>query len=417
MMVARDGGGDARHGLRITRSIDRVMKRFSFSPRFWFWPVAALAILSLHFWFPETSTGTTHDSYSPTAQGQKAFYQLVAGHPSNFVVARNRRPLAALLSSLPTNEVLCILGPERHPTGEEWSAIIDWVRDGGSLLYAAQGKKPLDILWSNLKYEPKPEQNDALEPKTSLLQSQRLAWWTDGKLEGSQGVTLVEYDGTRQAVAVHYGRGKVVIVATPLPFSNQLLTFGDNSVLAMRLLESAGPPEFVTFDESLNSSGTAKVVGILFDPLLRPVTIQILLVTILFGWWHNRRFGPLTPNAVSPRQNIVEHTDMVGNLYWKSQDGHAVLKAYLRQLTQMLRLKTFKGNEDRVLEPIARRSGRPISSLRKDLQQAFQAVRSKKAERRSAAKLIRRLSLIRRDASVRATAVDGSKTSDQNAAN
>lgn len=385
------------------------MKRFQFSPRFWFWPAAALAVLSLHFWFPETSTGTTHDSYSPTAQGQKAFYRLVADHPANFAVARNRRPLASLLSSFPIDEVLCLLGPERAPTTEEWTAIIDWVRNGGSLLYAAQGKKPLDIPWLNLKYEPQSSPNDSLEPKTQLLNSQRLAWWTDGKLVGSQGVTLVDYDGTRQAVAVHFGRGKAVVVATPLPFSNQLLTFGDNSVLAMRLLESAGAPEFVTFDESLNSSGTAKVVGILFDPLLRPVTIQILLVTILFGWWHNRRFGPLTPSAVSPRQNIVEHTDMVGNLYWKSRDGHAVLKAYLRQLTQMLRLKTFKGNEDRVLEPIARRSGRPVASLRKDLQSAFLAVRSKRVERRTAAKLIRRLSLIRRDASVRKATVDEDK--------
>jgi hypothetical protein len=376
------------------------MQRFFFSPKFWFWPAAALLVLSLHFWFPETSTGTTHDSYSPTAQGQKAFYRLVAEHPGNFVVARNRRPLTALLSSFPTDDVLCLLGPERPPTAEEWTAIIDWVRNGGSLLYAAQGKKPLDIPWLNIKYEPLKEQDDALQPKTQLVNSQRLAWWTDGKLDGSQGTTLVEYDGTRQAVAVQYGRGKAVVVATPLPFSNQLLTFGDNSVLAMRLLESAGSPEFVTFDESLNSSGTAKVVGILFDPLLRPVTIQILLVTVLFGWWHNRRFGPLTPSAVSPRQNIVEHTDMVGNLYWKSQDGHAVLRAYLRQLTQMLRLKTFKGNEDRVLEPIARRSGRPVSSLRKDLQLAFQAVRSKHVERRSAAKLIRRLALIRQAAHV-----------------
>jgi len=363
-----------------------------------FWPVAVLAALSLHFWFPEWSTGATHDSYSPTALGQKAFYRLVARHPSNLAVMRNRRPLAGWISLLPADEVLCILGPERSPTADEWSAISDWVRNGGSLLYAFQGDKELDIPWLKVKYIPGRPDRDDQEPDTQLVPTKEIVWWTDGKLDIPTSAILLKYDDTLQAARVQSGAGRVVLVATALPFSNQTLTYGDNSMLAIRLLEAAGDPEFVTFDESLNSSGTSKIVGILFDPLLRPVTIQILIVTLLFGWWHYRRFGSLAPSAVSPRQNIVEHTDMVGNLYWKSQDGLAVLKAYLRQLTSRLRLKTFRGKEDRVLEPIARRSGRSVASLRADLQAAYQAVRSKRVDRRTAARLIRQLSLIRRDA-------------------
>jgi hypothetical protein len=371
------------------------------SARSLLWPLAALAAVSLHFWFPETPTGMTHDSYSATAEGQKAFFRLVAQQPSNIAVTRNRKPLKPVLDLLSYGETLCILGPQRPPTPDEWAALADWVRDGGSLLYAFRGDKPQEVPMLGVKYAPQPPGSDDLEPQTQLAPASQLAWWTDGKLEAPGGSELVQYDDTLQAVRMRYGVGQVVFVATALPFSNQLLSFGDNSVLAIRLLEAAGPIELVVIDESLNSSGSAKVVGILFDPLLRPMTIQVLIVTILFGWWHSRRFGPLAPVAMSPRQNIVEHTDMVGNWYWKSRDGHAALKAYLRQLTLQLRLKSFKGNEDRVLEPIARRAGRDLAGVRQDLQQAYQAVRTKKVDRRAAARLIRRLSMIRRDAAVK----------------
>jgi hypothetical protein len=366
--------------------------------RSWGWPLLALAAVSLHFWFPETPTGVAHDTYSVTAEGQKAFYRLVARQPQNGGVMRNRAPLAKFVGELSPGELLCLLGPKRPPTQDEWTTMVDWVRRGGALVYAFRGDEELEIPWLNVTYVPGPPERDDLPPESELLPSSKLAWWTDGRLKAPNGIPLVTYNGTLQAARVHYGFGRAVVVATSLPFSNQLLTYGDNSVLAVRLLEAAGPIDFVAFDESLNSSGTPKVVGILFDPLLRPITIQIVIVTVLFAWWRSWRFGPLAPSAVSPRQNIVEHTDMVGNWYWKSRDGHAVLRAYVRQLTSQLKLQAFAGKEDRVLEPIARRSGRDVSEIRRDLRQAFQALRAKKVERRTAARLIRRLAVIRRDA-------------------
>ena len=369
------------------------MKRFHFSPKFWFWPVAALAVLSLHFWFPETSTGTTHDSYSPTAQGQKAFYRLVTEHPANFAVARNRRPLASFLNSFPTDEVLCILmsGPPRRRNGRRSST-------GSNRGFAAVCGSGGKSRWTSCGIISNTSRSRSrmmvLQPENAVAsiatagvvdrrQARRFAGCDAGGIRRNPAsrrrpIRPRESRRRRHAAAVFQS---VVDV-------RRQQRAGDT---AARIGRSAGTRHIRRIAQQFRHG---EVVGILFDPLLRPVTIQILLVTILFGWWHNRRFGPLTPNAVSPRQNIVEHTDMVGNLYWKSQDGYAVLKAYLRQLTQMLRLKTFKGNEDRVLELIARRSGRPVSSLRKDLQLAFELVRSKHVERRTAAKLIRRLSLI-----------------------
>lgn len=373
------------------------MPRFLSSPGLWFWSLATLATGSLHFWFPETATQTGHDSYSVTADGTKAFYRLIADHPFNVAISRNRRALTGLLENLPTDVTLCVLGPERPPTTDESLSLMEWVRQGGALVYAFRGRKEQELSWLRVKYHPHPPNDESLTPSTPLA-SGKLAWWTDGRLESPQGRKLVENDGTLQAVQIPYGIGQVVVVASALPFSNQLLTYGDNGVLAVRLLEAAGSPEFVTFDESLNSSGKAQVVGILFDPLIRPITIQILLLMMLFGWMGMRRFGPRLPSAASPRQNIVEHTDMVGNLHWKSQNGRAVLKAYLRQLALLLNLKAFRGNEERVLEPIARRSHRTVAELRKELKEAFQTSRSAQVERRHAARLIRRLALIRRAA-------------------
>ena len=387
--------------------LERWRKILSFS----LWPAAVLAAVSLHFWFPEMPSGAGHDTYSPTAEGHKAFYRLVGEQPENIVVSRNVRPLTAVLNSLPIDQVLCILGPARAPSETEWSQINDWIRGGGTLLYAFRGDEPQDIPWLKVKYLPDPGGQGPSPPQTSPGGAETLLWWSDGHLEASSGKKLVELHDTLQAARFQYGNGAAVVVASANPFSNQALTYGDNSVLALRLLEAAGTPEFVLFDESLNVSGTPKTVGILFDPILRPVTIQILILTMLFGWWRSRRFGPLAPASVSARQNIVEHTDMVGNWYWKSHDGRPALKAYLRQLSSSLKLKTFRGKEDRVLEPIARRGGRTTADVRQDLQQAFQAVRKKRLDRREAARLIRRLALVRRDAQVKR---NGQKDRDAN---
>jgi hypothetical protein len=60
-----------------------------------------------------------------------------------------------------------------------------------------------------------------------------------------------------------------------------------------------------------------------------------------------------------------------------------------------LKLQGPKANEQRVLEPIARRLNRPPAVIRRVLERAEQSASAKRLKRRHAAELIRRLAILR----------------------
>ncbi|WLD13690.1 DUF4350 domain-containing protein [Planctellipticum variicoloris] len=356
------------------------------------WPALILGTLSLHFWFPPLDSGTGRDTYSTTAEGQKAFYRL-AGETWSFAT-RNTQPLPRALQSWDTEYAFCVLGPAREPTAGEWDAMLNWVASGGKLLYAFRGEDQA-VPQLGVRYILDEDADDAAAPQSKLLDSPDLAWWTDGHLLAPGSELLVEHRGAPQAVKMTWGAGQIVFVASPLIFSNQLLTYGDNSILAIRLLEQFDEVYYIEFDESLNASGTPKSVGILFDPTIRPITIQLILLCFLYGWWNSRRFGPLLPKLLTPRQNIVDHTDALGSWYWKSRDGGGVLQTYLKQTLAELRGHATAAQERRRLEPIARRLNLTVDEVLGVLDTARSAAEKPRLTRRSAANWIRKLSELR----------------------
>ncbi|HUQ72200.1 MAG TPA: DUF4350 domain-containing protein [Planctomycetaceae bacterium] len=362
----------------------------------WIWPALAATVLALHVAFPDAGTGVLHDTYSPTAEGQKAFYRLVSEYAE--WTDRNNQPLARAISAGAIEPTLCILGPERWPTAAEWDAILDWVERGGQFVFACSGTSEEAIPRLDIRYMPRESSgppDDSLPPETDLVATNTIAWWTDGRLIAPTHRVLVEYDGTTQAVAGELGLGRYVISASALVFSNQLLTYGDNPVFAYRLLEEAGDVGGVTFDESLNTTGTPKAVGLLFDRELRPLTLQLLLILIGYAWWNGRRFGPLIRQSVTARHNIVDHTDAVGSAYWRARDGGASVRAVLTLLRSELRESAHLSTASARLTLAAERLGRPVASLQADLQSAHRFAEADRLDRRIAAGIIRKLSVIR----------------------
>ncbi len=358
----------------------------------WLWPLAVAVLLGLQVWFPDLGDDILHDTFSTTAEGKRAFYKLVTEFAE--YTDRNQQPLTQVLSDGLYSETLCILGPQRWPTDAEWNSILDWVESGGQLVFACRGDTERSIPRLDIRYLPRSSTDDSLPPETELVPQESTAWWTDGRLLAPQGDEVLSYDGTPQVVVQALGRGRVVISASPLIFSNQLLTYGDNPALAFRLLELAGDVWGVTFDESLNKTGTPKTVALLFDEELRPITLQLMLVLVLYGWWNSQRFGPLLPQAASPRHNIVEHADALGVAYWRQQSGEVVLQHYLAALRGSLpRLGTTAPGA--ALALAAQRMQCSPVELEEQLAAAEKAGRRSRLDRRTAAKIIRRLAPIR----------------------
>jgi len=410
----------------------------------WAWLLVLAAVLSLQVWFPAIDAGQVNDTYNVDIGGRNAFYQYVKGHIPDS--RRNHESLPILLDHL-YDATLCLLGPARYPSSREWSALGQWVQNGGKLLLAARwddaeleipfvqarvrSTKPKDLspLEEIIKRSGKqaqtpedaegsgdssgPVSNPSSAPAgsapahapagtkwTKLLSGTNFSWKSTGTIDAPGAEALVKVGESVQAARIAHGRGTIVLVASDQMFSNSALfeRGTQNGLLAVRMLQAAGPVNEVVFDESLNQTGRPVVVGVLLDPILRATTVQIVVVLVIFLWRGNRRFGGTLPREAPARHDVADHTNSLGNLYYKAHHGMGVLREYLEQLRTDLRLRFSTGREERVLAPIAAKLGISVEEVQRQLAQADAAARKPRLTRREAAAQIRRLALLRQAA-------------------
>ncbi|MDY0002241.1 MAG: DUF4350 domain-containing protein [Polyangia bacterium] len=190
----------------------------------------------------------------------------------------------------------------------------------------------------------------------------------------SAPLVRLKKSGTLQAARIGVGKGALIVVASDEVFTNRTLVKGGPSrLLAYRLFEQrlgAGP---VRFDELLNTTGTPQTVGLLLDPLFRPLTFQILLCALLFGWLGFRRFGPPKPPLAAPRRSIVEHAEALGNLQYRAQASGRAVVAYLEWWRSELHLEGGMRRQADLLQRLALVSGRSPGAIHNLLLEASQA--------------------------------------------
>ncbi|MBI3866847.1 MAG: DUF4350 domain-containing protein [Planctomycetia bacterium] len=404
------------------------------------WLALLACVLSLHVWFPRFDA-QVNDSYNVDNGGRNALYQFAQRRLGMRSVTRNHDALVGYLDSLDRRTTLCLLGPARYPGAREWGALLKWVNSGGRLLLAAQWDDPeLSIPGAGAnvkssgakalaralgtderrkkgrKASPAPPDKPAAEKAekdegksqpgaetlpenlASILTGDLIyTWKSEGWIEAPGAEILVKTGPGVQAVRIHHGLGTIVLTASDYVFSNAALfeEGQQNGYLVARLLEATGPVETLVFDESLNETGTPRVIGLLLDPVLRPSTIQLVALIVIFGWRGNRRFGRLLPEAKPARHDVADHTNSLGNLYYKARHGTGVLREYIEQLRTELRLRFAGGHDERILRPIAHNAGLSLDEVRRRLKEADSAARKPRLSRREAAAQIRKLAVLR----------------------
>lgn len=391
-----------------------MRSRLSFGS--WVWLTVLTAAVLLQVWFPPISAGPLNDTYSVEVSGRKAFYELAAlQHPH---VQRNDHSLLLLPDVLETDAAICLIGPARYPSTDEWTHLLDWVESGGRLLVAARAHRPelsLDLLKVSVNPvksirtlpiprpgEPPPDTMSVSVQCDWLDSTALIDWRSTGKIKSETSAeVLLSVDDIPQAVRLSHGTGTIVLVASDYVFSNESLDARttQNALLAVRLLDALGPVTEIIFDESLNITGTPKVVGILLDPVLRPLTVQLLILLVVFAWRGSRRFGGILPPGVPLRNDITEHIDAVGALNYKIRNGCGAVRSYLDQLRAELRLTFDSPTQDlRVLQPLAVRLQQTVPELQNLLRQAEEAANTPRLSRRDAASVIRNLARLRQAA-------------------
>lgn len=399
------------------------------------WLAVLAAALALHVWFPRIDPGAVNDTYNVDVGGRNAFFQFAQRRTP--YATRNHESLANAVAWLDEDTTVCLLGPARYPSQNEWSALLGWVQRGGKLLFAArwddaalaipgidarvtskekksifeelQTRQSRDSKNAPVGGRKKAEADKSADDEestpsgplwTSLTPDANFTWKTEGAIDAPGAEVLVKTGESPQVVRIHYGGGTIILAASDYIFSNTALFDHDhrNGVLAVKLLEAAGTADAVLFDESLNETGTQRVVGILLDPALRPATLQFIVILVLFGWRGNRRFGGLLPYLAPARHDVADHTNSLGNLYYKAHHATGVLREYLEQLRTELKLRYVAGREQRVLAAIARNTKVAVEEVQRTLTEAEAAARKPKLSRREAAANIRKLARLRQPA-------------------
>jgi hypothetical protein len=370
----------------------------------WLFPALLLGILFVGYGLvPIPQSREKTDSFGSDRSGKKVFFDLASR-----LLPDVKRSSGSLVPEDPDADVLVLLGPARYPDRAQWQTLHDWVSEGRALVFAAKWQDPaVELEPFGIEIVPAFEEvaeEDGEEPseetaapgiETDLvdLTGGDVDWRSSGQIRYTdpKGTMVVSAGGYPQVIWQPVGEGIIIVVASDFIFSNLSVIEPANAVLAFRILEQGTPAGPVYFDEGLNQAGAPKVVGVLLEGPLRLPTLQLLIVTLLFGWMVSRRFGPLVRKGRSARRSLVEHAEALGSLHYKVQTGASLLGSYLEYFSRELGLAYRTGPKGRVLEDVRGRG----KDAKETISRAIRASKSRSLDRARVAEVIRSLAALR----------------------
>jgi hypothetical protein len=359
----------------------------------WAWLLPLAGLIGMQFWFPRWGSASVGDSYSTHLAGKKLIFLLLDEYGT---VVRQHQDLRECRNW--AGNLLCVLGPARRPTAAEWAGMLSWVSAGGTLVYAVPRDDPaLTIAAMGLTVDTTTSPIDfagtataAMAPE-GVLPARELSWHSAARVKGDHARVLLQVERLPQVVEQKYGSGRVILAASDWVFTNEGAADRDNASVALWLITDGVQNRYVEIEESLNETGTPKVVELLLDPALRPLTLQAGVVLLLALWNGVRRFGPLLPPTVGVRRDLADHSRALGGLYYRARGGSVLVRGLLELLRHELRLSADDRRNEQVLSSLAERSRWKRADVERTLRFAEAVAAEKEASTRVAARAIRGL--------------------------
>lgn len=339
------------------------------------WAAGVALLILLQFWWLPGSPGSTVDSWSNGTDGKLGLYRAL-GRLFSSVEREKEQPVPD------TRCTLLIIGPDRSPTIAEQQQLAEFVKSGGTLLFAPSMAEPavdlpeLAMSFDALKPQedfgdtgssqpPGPPDSSSASLVAKSLSSAREVSCVSPFSEDSvkivaasrlsyvpyNGRVLASSGGIPLAASWELGYGRVIACTTPDFFSNRSLLEASGARLAVRLaaLGSLQPADlqqqgFVAFDRSriviseyFNTTDSMLGTGVLFSSGLRSGTLQLILTAAIALWLGFHRFGPARLDLRLQRRSLTDTARAVGNLQYRSGDGGALVSARLDYLRGQLR--------------------------------------------------------------------------------
>jgi hypothetical protein len=290
----------------------------------------------------------------------------------------NVRRIDSKLSAMPRDaSVWVLLDPQVRFTQRETQYLLQWVRSGGTLIWACapdtqtapwldeqplQGTASTQLcealgITPSYSFEAVSAPLPVLTPLTPSAAS--LYWQGVQKAQGSGGTIKInrsklELAGSQtgsELARLDVGQGRIFVTPDALLFTNYALSKPDNAVLVTNLVRVHAPGGTVYFDErnhtdaaTLNTAQrTPTIVDYLWRPPLRWAMLQLLGALLL--WWAlvGRRLGaPVPIREHEPVTRASQFALGMGALFRKANRPRAVAKTlgndFRREVTRRVGL-------------------------------------------------------------------------------
>ena len=281
------------------------------------WAIIALVVaIGIGVALRGSSTGDSpeHRTDSDAANGTSALPQVAAALGRQTSTLEDRFDLRASLDEL------FVFTPTRGFSPDETRRLSSWMRSGGVLVYAAEdGDFALDFRLG-VRRQGLPTSGDVTGTGPMLAGVSHVSGAAAVRplvLDPNGAGLLRSANGAVVGLEELVGRGRLIVLADPLPLCNGYLEKADNGRLASDLISLAPPGGQVGFDEyhhlQPGSALDSPVTGLLSTSWGAGISWAVLVVfagLLLRG----RAFGPTLELSRGGDRSSAEHVTAVGRL-------------------------------------------------------------------------------------------------------
>lgn len=168
-----------------------------------------------------------------------------------------------------------------------------------------------------------------------------------------------------------WGKGEVILVSTPLLFTNYGMLDGNNATYLYRLLSQMGDLPIIRTEGYMKESAQAELSPfryLLSQPPLRWALYLTMLAILLFMLFTARRTQRVIPVMREPENKSLEFTELIGTLYAQKKDSADLVRKKYIYFSEELRRDIQVDldeviDEERQVRRIAQKTGMDVDEL------------------------------------------------------
>jgi hypothetical protein len=276
---------------------------------------------------PLIEGGRDYSSYHTHPEGTKALFTLVSD--LGYTVRRRHEPLS-LLEGI---DILFVIGERLYFKRYEIRAILQWVREGGVMVvatpYPSKLFKELGVKvirsGDEGKCRAKLSQVSLYGIRARHIVLKGKSYFT---LQRDDYLVHYERKGLPVVISLPEGKGRVVMVSSPYPFTNEGIREEENGYFIADLLrgESRGLGE-IQFDEYRHGYRFERtIIGYLKRRRLHLLIPQSILILSLLLMRKGVRFGQIIPIEREDPPSSTAYPKAIATLYSKADLRAEVLR-------------------------------------------------------------------------------------------